>query len=166
MLEPRIETKAAIPLMGMETTFISAMSPDSNAAEVIGPHWERFNARRPEITGVAPEVSYGFLCYGDAPNPARDDEYRYLAGLEVAPGTEVLEGMITVEIPADLFAVFEHKGPIWTFHQTLQQIYQEWLPASDYEGNGLGDVERYDPRWVFDSEDSVFEYWVGVKPKG
>ena len=56
-----------------------------------------------------------------------------------------------------------NKGPLPD--KTLLAIYREWLPDSGYRGNGLGDIERYDERWVADSEDSVFEYWCGIKPK-
>ena len=35
----------------------------------------------------------------------------------------------------------------------------------DYQGNGLGDLERYDSRWIFDSEDSVFDIWVGIQAR-
>lgn len=164
MLKPRLETKSSIPLIGMHATFISGLAPDTNAPQVIGPLWERFNARRGSLPARHPEVSYGYLCYGEAPNPEREDEFNYLAGIEVDPEAPVPEGMEAVAIPEGLYAVFEHVGPIWTFQETLRQIYSAWLPASDYACSGLGDVERYDERWSPDGEDSVFEYWVGVEP--
>ena len=73
--------------------------------------------------------------------------------------------MEAVETAGATYAVFEHKGSMMGFGDTLNAIYKKWLPSSDYVGNGKGDVEIYDERWSMDGEDSVMEYWVGIAPK-
>jgi AraC family transcriptional regulator len=108
------------------------------------------------------------VCYGYAyclPEGERDrpDEVGYVAGVPVADDAPVPEGMVAKDMAGGLYAVFEHHGPIWTFDKTLHAVHRDWLPGSGYVGNGIADLERYDERWTMDGEDSVFEYWVGIK---
>ncbi|MDJ0522983.1 MAG: GyrI-like domain-containing protein, partial [Planctomycetota bacterium] len=147
MLTPRIETKEPIHLIGLHARFIGGTSPDSNAGEVVGPLWGQFSARLQEIQRTDESVCYGYSCWGDPAERSRPDEVEYLAGAPAAADAPVPEGMVAVETAGGLYAVFEHHGPITTFHETLQAIYGEWLPSSEYEGSGLGDVEVYDERW-------------------
>ena len=39
-MEPKIEQRGPIHLIGMETRFISALSPDADAGDKIGPLWD------------------------------------------------------------------------------------------------------------------------------
>ena len=166
MLEPRIETLPAIRLLGVQATYISGLSPDTNAPETIGPLWGQLHERLGEITPAEPGVFYGWTFFRPPEQRARPDELEYVAGVEVAAEHTIPEGFAAVEAAGGLYAVFEHHGVMWTFHETVHRIYREWLPNSAYEGNGKGDLEHYDPRWVHDSEDSVYEFRVGSRPKG
>jgi AraC family transcriptional regulator len=163
MQEPRIETKAPIRLVGLQTTFISGLSPDTNAPEVIGPLWGGLNARMAEIQRSDEKTCYGYSCYGAPAERTRDDELLYLAGAPVAADAPVPEGLVSVETAGGLYAVFEHRGPIWNLGATIKAIYAEWLPNSGYQGSDKGDVELYDERWSADGEDSILEYWVGIE---
>ena len=165
MQEPRIETKDPIRLIGMPGRFIVGTSPETNAGEVIGPLWGQLNARMAEIERADESACYGYSCWGDPAERSRPDEVEYLAGAPATADAPVPEGMLAVETAGGLYAVFEHRGPIWNLGATILAIYNEWLPQSEYEGNGKGDVELYDDRWSADGEDSVLEYWCGIKPK-
>lgn len=165
MDEPRIETRPALRLAGVRARFVSALAADSDAPDVIGPLWGRLHEQLEGVTPVEPGVFYGWTTLAPEASRSRPDELEYVAGVEVAPDAQAPEGMVAVETAAGLYAVFEHRGPIWTFHDAVRWIYEEWLPASPYEGNGIGDLERYDARWAPDREDSVFEFLVGIRPR-
>lgn len=162
---PRVETKDPIRLIGMHGRFIVGTAPDSNAGEVVGPLWGRLIPRLSEIQRSDETLCYGYSYWGDPESRSRPDEVECVIGTPVAADAPVPEGMVAVETAGGLYAIFEHHGPIWTFPETLMKVYKEWLPKSAYEGSGIGDVEQYDERWSADGEDSVFEYWCGIKPK-
>ncbi len=169
MLEPRIETKPAILVMGLQAAFIAGRSPDSNAGEIVGPLWSRFHARQSEVEAVEPGVYVGWSFLGPPDQRAREDEVEYVAGVQVTPGCDVPDGMVAIETAAGLYAVFEHRGAMSEFAGLVRSIYGEWLPTSGCRGNGLGDLERYDSRGTDDgacaTEGSV-EYWLGIEPEG
>ena len=106
---------------------------------------------------------YGWTYVLPAAERTREDEFGYVAGVEVEPGSAVPDGMVACEAAGGLYALFEHRGPIVGFHDLVVRIYREWLPASPYRGNGIGDLERYDERWSPDDEDSVFEFRIGIE---
>lgn len=57
----------------------------------------------------------------------------YICATEVTSFEEVPEGMITRELPEQLYARFAHTGPLSNLEQTLRYIWGSWLPKSDYE---------------------------------
>ena len=152
-------------LIGLQTRFISGLSPDSNAGPVIGPLWGQLHARAGEIQQKDATRLFGYTWFADPATRSRDDELEYLCGAEAAEGASLPEGMVEITTAASLYAIFEHRGSMLTYGDTLKSIYGEWLPASEYEGNGLGDVELYDERWSMEGPDSIFECWIGIKPK-
>ena len=163
MQEPRIETKPPMRLIGLQAKFISGLSPDTNAPDVIGPLWGGLNARMAEIQRSDEKTCYGFCCAGDPAERTRPDELLYLAGAPVAADAPVPEGLVAAETAGGQYAVFEHRGPIWNLGATIKAIYEEWLPTSGYRCSDRGDIELYDERWSADGEDSVLEYWLGIE---
>ncbi len=157
----RIEEKPALRLIGLRCRFRNGRLPDSNAGEVVGPTWGALHPRLAEIDATDRSVLYGYTWFA-ADDP---EECEYIAGAPVGPDAEVPDGMEAVETAASTYAVFEHHGHMMGFGDTIRAIYDEWLPNSDYVGNGEGDVELYDERWNMEGEGSVMEYWVGIKPK-
>ena len=164
MIEPRWEEKSEMRVVGLHTKFISGLAIDTNAPNLIGPLWGQLHQRIGEIEAADPGVFYGVVSFPPKEERSHSDELDYVAGIEVAPGYEPPEGMVALTVPAGLRAVFEHRGVMWDFEKTLRAIYREWYPQSGYEHTGVADIERYDEQWAHDSEDSVFEYWLGLKP--
>lgn len=150
-------------LVGVQAPFIRAQSKDTNAGAVIGPLWGRLHEHLDRIAREDPATLYGYSCFGVPTRRTHPDEVLYLAGARVAPGGDVPDGLDVVETAAGMYAIFEHRGPIWHLGETVRAIYRDWLPGSGYRGNGRGDVEVYDERWSADGADSVLEYWVGVE---
>ncbi len=165
MQAPRIETKSPIRLIGLHSRYIRGTAPDTNAGEVVGPLWGQLNERMAEIERSDHKTCYGYSYWGDEAARSRPDEVECIVGAPATADAPVPNGMVAIETAGGLYAVFEHRGPIWNLGKTILAVYEDWLPKSDYEGSGLGDVELYDERWSADGEDSICEYWCGIKPR-
>jgi hypothetical protein len=60
--QPKIIDKPALTIVGLETPFIHALSPDTNNY-IIGPLWDRFVHRAKEVASRAGNAMYGII-YG------------------------------------------------------------------------------------------------------
>lgn len=165
MLEPQIVEKPALTIVGLETPFIHGLSPETNAAQVIGPLWETFCHRTNEVSGRIGKESYGIIYGRSEQERSHPHELQYIAGVAVSPTHAVPPGLSRRDIPAGTFAVFLHRGPIHKISDTCFQIYRVWLPQSAWEHANIADVELYDERFDCESESSEMEYWISVTSK-
>lgn len=149
---------------------VVAMSRDFNGETMgqIPDLWCAFTSRMWEVEGLSDEVLYGL---NDVPEDlAEGMDFRYSVAGEVPAGTTSCpEGFSLLEIPAARYAVFTHVGPAPGVAAAFQHIHHTWMPASEYECDGVLQFERYDER--FDPEDAcdpenVIEIWFPVKPRG
>ena len=165
MLQPQIVEKPALSVVGFEAPFIHVLSPDSTAAEVIVPLWDKIFHNVSSVPYRLGDAMYGVV-YGRAEGErSHPDEMQYIAAAPVSEQGELPEGMVSRTVPAHTFAVFIHRGPIANIGDTCEAIYRQWLPQSGYEHAGIADVELYDQRFCYDSDESEMEYWISVKPK-
>ncbi|MGR3764147.1 AraC family transcriptional regulator [Rossellomorea sp. NS-SX7] len=76
---------------------------------------------------------------------------------------KVPEGMMSLEIPASKWAVFEVHGPMpAAMQQAWKRIFSEWFPSTGYEHAGTPEFELYtdeDPN----SPDLYSEIWIPIK---
>ena len=165
MQSPHIVEKPALTVVGLETPFIHALSPDTNN-HIIGPLWDRFIHRAKEVPNRAGDAMYGIIYSRPESERSHPHELQYIAAAAVSSLGEIPAGMTSRTIPAGTFAVFLHRGPITRIADTCREIYRVWLPQSPWEHAGIADVELYDERFNCESEGSVMEYWISVKPKG
>lgn len=125
--------------------------------------WGQFNQRGDELCPPATTQTYG-VCRM-LPN-SKAGEFEYLAGVEYQEGQPLPRGTVLREVPACAVAVFKHLGAADTLHQTYQNIYTQWLPASGYEPLEPGfDMEVYTEEFTFFEPDSVMYIYVPIKPK-
>jgi predicted transcriptional regulator YdeE len=164
MQQPKIIEKPALLVVGLEAAFIHALSPDATNFKVIGPLWEQF-LRRAEVPNRIGQEMFGVIYGRPATERKHPDELQYIAAVQVSSTAEVPQGMVSRTVPAGLFAVFIHRGPIKKIGDTCREIYRVWLPQSAYEHAGIADVELYDRRFCPDGEDSEMEYWISVTPR-
>ncbi len=92
-------------------------------------------------------------------------EFLKWAAIEVKDFTDIPDGLEAYVLQGGLYAVFLHKGLSSDFHKTMQYIFGQWLPKSDYELDDrvqfaiMGDTyKNNDPS----SEEEVF---VPIKPR-
>ena len=61
MIEPKIVQKGAFTIVGMEASFIGALSPDANNFELVPALWHRFINRLDEVESRTDEACYGLI---------------------------------------------------------------------------------------------------------
>jgi AraC family transcriptional regulator len=162
MIQPIILEKPALTVIGMETSFLHALSSQATNLKEIGALWERFLHRARLVSNHLSTASYGIVYERPESQRSHPDELQYIAGVAVSSTAEVPAGMVAYSVPAGTFAVFTHRGPIHRIGETMHTIYRVWLPQSAYRHAHTADVEVYDQRFHADSADSEMEYWVPV----
>lgn len=165
MLQPRIEHKPPLTVIGLRRSFRHALSPDATNMQVIGPLWGEFVAQADTIPNRIGHDMFGVIYGRPAEERSHPHELEYIAAVPVSSTAAVPPGMVAWTVPATTFAVFEHHGPIARIADTVRQIYRQWLPASAYEHSGIADVELYDERFCTEGQESVMEYWISIKPR-
>jgi AraC family transcriptional regulator len=165
MLQPQIVEKPSLTFVGLEASFIHALSPDATNFKVISPLWHEFSRRAHEVPDRTGDAMYGVIFSRPEGQREHRHELQYLAGVTVSRVAELPAGMTSRTVPAGTFAVFIHRGPIKTIGQTMHEIYRVWLPMSGYDCLSTADIEVYDHRFCADGEASEMEYWVSVIAK-
>ena len=164
MIQPQIIDKPAFEIIGFETRFIHALSPDCNTGKAIGGVWDKLIPQLNGIANRAGEASYGVITDLSESERTHPDELLYIAGAPVTSTEFVPDGMKVRPIPACKYAVFTHRGPVEKIGELCFQIYREWLPGSEFEHAGIADVEIYDHRFNCEG-DSEMDYWVSIVPE-
>lgn len=164
-MTPQIIKLPAFTLLGFETHFISAMSPDANNMALIPALFDKFFSVRDTLPTALDGFTYG-ACNG-LPEDQRshEDELTYLVSINVSRDTPVPEGMKIWRIPALTYAHFTHRGPINKLTETINYAYGAWLLRSDYERVEGPELERYDDRFGDGGKYSELDYLIPVKPK-
>ena len=165
MLEPQIVQKPALIVVGLEASFIHALSPQTNNFKVIPPLWDKFTHRAGEVSNRLGKAMYGIIYGRPETERSHPHELQYIAAVAVSRADKIPEGMVSWTIPAGTFAVFLHRGPIQNIGDTCYEIYRVWLPQSPWQHSEIADVEVYDERFDCESEKSEMEYWISVTPK-
>lgn len=104
----------------------------------IGPYLEIGEAFE-KVTAIAtsrdlwPEIRGVVGIYYDDPNAVPESELRSHAGLDLAPATELPEGLEEVTIPGGTIARLRFKGSYAGLKPAYDYLYGEWLPSSGQE---------------------------------
>ena len=118
--------------------------------------WDQLAARFAEIPHADPDQGYGL-------HSLTNHEPSYLAGLAVRKVEVIPEGMAARRFPANTYAVFVHHGLSTHLSQTVERIFVEWLPGSNYQLAGDFYFEYYDDRFQPGSPESVISIYVPVR---
>ena len=149
-LQPRMEEGKAMVIAGVGGHYGKATLGD------IPKLWELFDTCIKEIKNRIGGVTYG-VCYN-----ATQEEFDYIAGVEVPAKGDVPSNFESIEVPANHYAVFAHYGPVYALSQTYERVMYEWLPTSGYTVAGA-DFERYSADFDVDKGTGTVEIWLPVK---
>ncbi len=148
-LEPSIETRDTIRVVGMEMEFV----PDGSQSPKIGEHWARFAPVMHSVPNRTGNATYGVI-------QAADQGLNYLAGVAVTNFDSVPEGMVHAELPPRTYAIFTYDGGIGPqLGPAMDYVFEQWLPNSGYTKLGA-DFEYYDD--AFDPATGTGRFYIYV----
>ncbi len=155
-MEPDIITQAAMKLVGVAKQYDSAELS-------LHKLWSAF---RPYVNTIENRVGdNAFGIYESYQEQGDEVSFVYICSVAVSNFERVPSGMITREIPEQMYAKFTHIGPISNLEQTLKYIWGSWLPKSDFDYEEKPDFELY--RSGFNDNDPQNELYlhIPVTPK-
>lgn len=98
--------------------------------------WQQFMPRKKEIQNTVGSELYSVQVYSQDLNMADfspTTTFEKWAAVEVESHSNIPAGLEAFTLPAGLYAVFKHKGPASTFHETARYIFGQWLPQAAYQ---------------------------------
>jgi AraC family transcriptional regulator len=152
-MEPKMIKRAGFQVVGMKYR-------GKNEQKEIPQLWRQYGARWQEIENLVNEkVAYGVMDHFDEDS----GEFDYIAAMEVENVKDIPEGMVSVELPEQTYAVFP--CTLATIKESYDAALKKWLPESGYRHSGGPEFELYDEN--FDAQDvhSEFYYYMPVKEK-
>ena len=141
-MEPKIVTLESFAVVGMPYL-------GKNEHGEIGQVWDEFNHRAGEIRhfDTTKNGAYG-VC---SPNP--QGLVDYVAAFPVTRTKDIPPGMVSREVPAQTYVVFEAHG-VSDIGPTYSRILKDWLPNSGYRPGEGPDFEYYPPEFDPDQADT------------
>ena len=146
--EPRIIYKPAFRVAGIPLEG----EPDTSSLDAV---WEKLAERFGEIPHADPDQGFGV-------HTSIDQGHIYLAGLAVQKDGHLPEGMAEFDFGPNVYAVFPHRGDLTGLSETIEMIFDTWLPQSDYRLAEEFYFEFYDDHFQPGSPDSVIFIFVPV----
>ena len=92
-------------------------------------------------------------------------EFTKWAAIEVETTKNVPNGFSYFELPEGLYAVFLHKGAVSEFQKTMQFIFNQWFPKSEYELDNRPHFELLGEKYKNNSPNSEEEVWIPIRKK-
>jgi predicted transcriptional regulator YdeE len=129
-------------LLGLSRPFISAIQPNSNASEVIGPLWGEMSKLffSIKLDRDANPVGYGAMWNDLKGEPG---SMIYFAGYEIFEIPEDLGGLEVLKLRPTKYAYIEHTGPMSELPAKITSFYTELLLASGIQRIDGIDLEIY-----------------------
>lgn len=151
-MEPKIVQKEAFCVVGVSKRFKMGETND------IPQLWGQLMGKMDQIKHLVGDGN----SYGVTTNYEEEENvFEYIAAFKVSEIEDVPEGMVSLEIPAQTYAVFPCTMP--TIGETYDIIYQTWLPQSEYEHAYTAEYELYPSTFNPEDPDSQFEVYIPVK---
>ncbi len=129
-------------LLGLSRPFISAIQPNSNASEVIGPLWGEMSKLffTMKLDRDANPVGYGAMWNDVDREPG---SMIYFAGYEIFHIPQDLGGLEVLNLRPTKYAFIEHNGPMSELPAIITSFYTDLLPTSGIERIDGIDLEIY-----------------------
>ena len=138
-----------------------------HSQEEIASLWRRFLSHSSGADHKTRNPSYGVCldCMGS-------DTFDYLCGIEIPDSTSAPESWARVRMAAHTYAVFRHPGPVSDLRETVNAIFEQWLPHSGLEVAETAPdepdfLECYSHEFDPDSGLGGIEIWIPIhSPSG
>lgn len=155
-MEPQIITRPAMKLIG-----IAAQYDDADLS--LPRLWSAFRPYRDHIQNRTGDEAFGI--YESYEEEGDEVKFSYICCVAVENFDHVPDGMITRELPDQLYAKFIHKGAIANLDKSLKYIWGSWLPKSHYEYVEKPDFELYPPGYNVMDPNSEMALHIPIREK-
>jgi AraC family transcriptional regulator len=149
---PRLEDGKPLLIAGLGERY------SCETSTAIPAQWQRFLPHFGNIPGQIGRTAYGVRCNSDD-----DGNFDYVCGVEVAGFSELPAEFSRVRIPAQRYAVFNHRDHVSTIRRTINTIWSKWLPESGRDVADAPDFERYGEDFDPKSGCGLVEIWIPLK---
>jgi AraC family transcriptional regulator len=155
VLSPRFETTGPLLIAGLREPL------DEHAAQKIPALWQRLASCWDDIPQRVGNANYGLCIH------LQGREYFYMAGCAVWDFTGLPETFSPFIVPSQNYAVFSHEENVAKIRNTIDFIFDQWLPDSGYQllqhqHNSLHFFERYGESFNSETGLGQIEIWLPV----
>ena len=148
---PRFEHGRDMVVAGLNQSYTF-----KNRAE-IPKQWEKFAPKIGKVPGQIGQVTYG-VCWNASP-----DGFEYLSGVEVKDGSSLTPEFITARLPARGYAVFKHRENVSAIGNTIDKIWNDWLPHAGLAVAKAPWFERYTEDFNPQTGMGGMEIWIPLE---
>jgi AraC family transcriptional regulator len=149
---PRFETQRPILIAGL------VQRHDCQSPAGIPDQWQRFS---PYI-GIIPR-QVGKEAYGVVYNFDSDSNFDYLCGVEVSDASDLPQGITSLQMAGQKYAVFAHRGHIAGIRATIAAIWSKGIPESGCQVAAAPTLERYGPEFNPLTGMGGLEIWIPIQ---
>ena len=149
---PRFEHAKEIVVAGLNQSYTF------ETRAKIPAQWERFAPNIGKVPGQMGQVSYG-VCWNVS--PARG--FEYLSGVEVKDATRLPAEFATVRLDAREYAVFTHRDNVSAIGNTIDKIWNEWVPQAGLKVASVPCFERYTEEFNPQTGMGGMEIWIPLE---
>jgi len=156
-MESRIENLNSKKLIGMHMD----MTLGENKTAIL---WQTFMPRRLEVLNRRSTDYVSMQVYQKDQKDLFSPVTPFVkwAAVEVDSHDHIPEGMHRYVLMGGTYAVFVHKGPASDFPKTMQFIFGDWLPESEYELDNREHFEILPEGYNPLSPDAREDVWIPV----
>lgn len=125
--------------------------------EKIPAQWEEFVPYLGKLSNRSSDDCFG-ICWS-----ANAENFDYMTAQEVSSKTGLPEGLTTLELAPQHYAVFIHNGHVSAISQTIGAIWEKWLPASGLKAANAPCYERYTTEFNPHTGLGGMEIWIPIQ---
>lgn len=149
---PRFEKGREMLIAGVNATYTFETRVN------IPSQWQRFAPMIGKVPSQVGKSSYG-VCWNYKPGCGFD----YLTGVEVSDGHGLPADYSQIQLAPHRYAVFAHRKHYSSIPQTIDAIWNKWLPNSGYAAAESPSFERYTEEYDPKTGMGGTEIWVPIK---
>lgn len=149
---PRFEHAKEIVLAGLNQSYTLETRVN------IPLQWERFVPNIGKVPGQIGQVCYG-VCWNVSPGRG----FEYLSGVEVMDATRLPAEFATVRLPGREYAVFLHRDHVSAIGNTIDKIWNDWVPQAGLSVASAPWFERYTEEYNPQTSMGGMEIWIPLE---
>jgi AraC family transcriptional regulator len=129
--------------------------------------WQSFMQNRKFITNNIGSDLYSIQVYDNLffEDFSPTNSFIKWAATEVENYNSIPDTMNEFTLPEGIYAVFLHKGIPSDFPATANYIFNNWMPASDYELDNRPHFEILGEKYLNNNSASEEEVWIPIKKR-